>query len=854
MHQDTRIARTMRWLQCFLAVLLTLSWRAAYAQTQWPVAQFEVFEGLPYNAADGASLKAARWIGVENLALEAARLGGQHQLDQARRASVPLSAGLKREIESYLGEVARLLQDQGFAAPVLEPVVRRADGREAYRVYYGDFPNIGYAAYSYGCEGEANLRLILVNAAYLTTASGGIREKGYGDLAHELFHAVQRGSAFFRNNCNPDAGEWITEGQAEAVGWDLAWRLRGITPAREDRWGLRRYFERLALSPLDPGPLRNPDDQDEIDRRNAMVAQHRSRYYGSSSLWRFLAETTHARGTSTGGVAAWPTPLFRDVDYRYLARLLQSDTRVAGSRQRELQWLDAFLRSNEGFGLSLARIYPQFLATYMDYPLHRATRAISRSDPGSGDPAQDHKRWLQESFGGCPVLFFPQDSPAQPVSVALGRVTARCLRLHSESREPVIVDIQTQARSVAAAQQLSLGVAGGERVAAALVSENPDTGAVLASWSLQLEDWTRTLDVVITNVANAPGRTLAQDLQIGGARAGWQSNLLQPPVVRARKAARKLAPRPGSGPGSGADAEDAASAESGPASTRLERDDPAMSSCARNPGRYADRCGPSLHIRLQAVPQAMAHMGSIVTSGGFMAQNLETAQRMLQQMPADPRQLVSDERQIALRIPLIDYGFSGTFSDALISVSGGGEADLVSRGPRDVMPGPQTWFPTNASVTIEEYSMFALRGSFSAAMVAAPLPGAHREDMPTLPVVHQLQGRFLVSQPWSADTGFRQLMPAIDSVDEDIAERMPAGLQAPGTASAAASSAAATAAAGAGPGGSGAAPICDCSCAERKELLALAEAMDRAGRPSAAFVNRMMCFVQCADPYAACEQ
>ncbi len=189
--------------------------------------------------------------------------------DTPMRASVPLSPALKLAMKNYLAEVAKRLQAMGFTPARLDRVPQQAHGQSAFRVYYMDFAEPDYARVSYECEAPYRITM-QINAARLTDpgARDVITAKGYIDLAHELFHAVQHNSAFSRSNCEPP--EWITEGQAEAIG-QVAWQIKRArqVDGQVTRWGLRRYDQALDVPP-------GPDAHDQV--------------YQTSSFWRYLAE------------------------------------------------------------------------------------------------------------------------------------------------------------------------------------------------------------------------------------------------------------------------------------------------------------------------------------------------------------------------------------------------------------------------------------------------------------------------------------------------------------------------------------------------------------------------------------
>src|SRR5690606_21385982 len=119
-------------------------------------------------------------------------------------------------------------------------------------------------------------------------------ERAYEDLAHELFHNVQRAyqSAYALNH-----DLWITEGQAQAVGVDTAYKLRNVmlfkTTKQTYRLGGRPYYIPLT---------KKIEDEDA---------------YRTSSFWRYIGEH-YAASKKNQHAGVKPIP----ADYGYLAKVL----------------------------------------------------------------------------------------------------------------------------------------------------------------------------------------------------------------------------------------------------------------------------------------------------------------------------------------------------------------------------------------------------------------------------------------------------------------------------------------------------------------------------------------------------
>jgi hypothetical protein len=824
---------------------LALPGPPAAAAEPWPTVQFEVYEG-----------SGPGFFGQVPL-IEAARSAGLENTDIPLPGATPLSPGLKREMEAYLSEAAIELRRQGFPPPRIEPLVTRADGSLAYRVYFFEFGAAGLlsgkesrvALAAYGCRGQPDLRRLSFNARIagpnghllrLAESTGKVpgrldrlTDKGYGDLGHELFHGVQRNTPFFDANCFPPV--WLFEGQAEAVGHDLAWKLRGIRSPlahqQVNRWGMRPYHQ-----PFDTAPSR----PEEIINKQG---------YGASSLWRYLAELEKAARS-----AASPPPrpgagpvTDRDAfDYGYLVRMLGDDTPAKGSQQT-LEWLDGWLERDARLGRPLDRVFPDFASVFAGYWRHRLIGTT---------PESRRQGFLGVVFNDCEPYALDVNAPvaAPPVRLSLPAIAAGCITLErtDAGQEPVLIDVRTSLPP-AAARALHMGVAG-VGSAKATVAEPVKAGApAVAHWTVLLAPG-EELDLVFTNVAEAVERSEFVELDLAFAVSGWmaQGPPFDPRRQSTPQAKRRPAPAPGPRP------EDSARQTLGPGAARLERELP------ETPARpcrwpYQDasvHCGPTMTVILKESPRWMAHqdlgledlpLADLEDEAAFGVLEAFVASRSADALEA------LDAVEVRLRLPALAFGFQGAVEHALVSVSGGGWPDSVSRGPLDVEPGRGAYFPASGRVVIEEYGPLVLRGRFEAALVANPMPQASPDAFARLPVLGEVSGRFTVGQPWAGDARYEAVPPTAADIRTSLHERLPGPLR---TDAAFDLEGAMDAPAGTGAGAAGGAATgagCDCSCAGRDRVISELEAMDEEGSAgSQQQIAKAMCLLSCSEAYAAC--
>ena len=329
-----------------LASVFALQPEVSSQSTRWPIREFEVRAVHPTGrvAPFGAAVDLLRRLNVDPDVFE----------------TLALDDYVKTRIEDHLRRSAMELEAWGFPPPALEPVVETADGRRAFRVYVVDGIDEGVAGvyHSRHCRGGSETVITLNAQDVIERQSGTVTWMGLSTAGHELFHAVQFATPFFGDTpCGERVGDWITEGQARAVGVDLARQIQGegATGALY-AWGIRNYSRRL------PVPLRQdllPGDPLQVDPA-----------YQTGSFWRYLAEYQAAR--RAGG--SWPgaaRPARNASDYSYLATLLQRghadrDCYTAVARcNGEVRWLDVGVRSI--FGRTLREVFGHFMDAYVMY-------------------------------------------------------------------------------------------------------------------------------------------------------------------------------------------------------------------------------------------------------------------------------------------------------------------------------------------------------------------------------------------------------------------------------------------------------------------------------------------------------
>lgn len=466
---------------------------------EWPIKRFEVVALEPAGHADMIA-------GTEKVPVLVTRILRSVNVDPDQIfdfSVVELDPETKAAMERYLTDAATLYESWGFGPPSLEPIVELDNGATAYRVYLVKNIIVGDAHYSGikydACEGTFTERVMLLAADQILTPEeklpdgtvlkkGRITANGYGTVGHELFHAVQHGS-LFASPCSEfegSVGDWIMEGQADAVAWDAVRRLRNANPdvTAGKSWGLRDY--QFAL----PVPSVRPPETDA---------------YRTSSFWRYLAETA-----SGGTPGAEP----QSVDYSFMASLLATpsvstdcdETRDAPC-SAELFWLDRNLRAQ--FGKPLRDLYALFMQAYAQYDTARV-----------GDATNS---WQRQAFPSCyPIVFRKRDDPEYGDAVSVHHVKVDTFNANATTCFFVTPlgydgDVRVKVRvdnpgGNFAIQDLAAGLEGPPyRVENAKVEgAGEDGGPRMASWEVDFEGAEST-KFFLSNVADNPAKTTLLD-------------------------------------------------------------------------------------------------------------------------------------------------------------------------------------------------------------------------------------------------------------------------------------------------------------------------------------------------------
>ena len=770
------------------------------------------------------------------------------------------------KLENFLEYAANRLEAWGFPAPNLE-LVSTDTCRRCYRIYLDEIPtqnifstdtlgatsDIGWT-YANGDKTVIQLerRLLVLEDEFTLDASA------YFVAAHELFHAIQYNTPHWRDaeadasglpiNLTNRTGKWIGEGTSDAIALYLyeTYPLRSTLEAIVES----RKQQIIDLKKLDKKQLKAAKDQIRFDaqKRDWRIlgvrtyneplpikadASGRLKDYYTSSFWRYLAEVYAARKQWTGDYQ--PAPTREDADFSYLADFFARDY-VDNSETVETAWLDSFLKEDDQFGQPLGQTYAEFVTSLANYWQDRNKDAHIRWEA-----------WMAMYFQkSCPVVSFPPGRPSLSLKFEISELSSNCILLKQDrGYEPLAIDIQIETASAADIEALWIGIPEEHRVSRRAVVE-PDTARnkSLGIWRNYIVSPDGSTLVIIANAVDSK--------PIKG--------LLRVTMNKRDQHTQNVpAADPSGDPVEGKTA----------LAMRME----AAGTETSLSGQFAMQMQESdtfLDIRLGSSPVILDSMAGLHGSGGFVDQLLVSASALKNMMPTINGALAANAgtlntvpgAEVFIRIPRIEYGFTGTVEGARIRYSGGTGPDLYAIGPQDSDPGPQQVFDPSSIVTITEYSPEVLVGSYRANLVDPELaPAQKQQARPVLRTVSTVEEQFAISAPWVqlSDTATAMPVDPWGELESGLMKRMPQDLKGAGRDIAA--EARRVSEEDREPdfssiksGLSAPSGTCDCSCAGLDALNRMGEAVDAAGRaPTAAERQLAMCAMTCSAQYAMCE-
>lgn len=650
------------------------------------------------------------------------------------------------EYEKYLSDVAVYYQSIGFKAPPLPTT----SGDKAYIVYMYDYDDKDTTAKAgYGLKKPIILEIPAIDLRVdLSRAivAGKPVKRTFEDLAHELFHNIQRG---YQLSFYVDHGDWIAEGQAQALGMEAAKQLRGIdiykdggTEANEDYWlGGRHYYWRLTTETSDES-------------------------YRTASFWRYIGEhVAAAKANGRAGVTRI------DPDYRYLAKIYNNHPfKGPATAAGDLTWLDNALEKEVGLGLD--RLYPNFASTFAAY-------VPSRLSVPSPSPANYQDTWLDRVYGLCPVVSLGAGAASGSVKAVLPKTASRCFKADVAGTGRFDISIQAHADTPQLLEALHIGVSGGTKVSSPKIIVSPSGGGYLGHWRFHIPTAAPQV-FIISNMAAEPAKTLNQDVVLTLTASQWNSSMTTPTP--------QAQPQPQPTPVNGNRTNP--TSPSRDATRQANQDDIATglvalsNQTASGSRAFFNRnidpcgqpfavvgCGPNTTIQLSLTPGVLGDLSQTSGTGGTMGQFMSNmlaiadngiAQTSEQLLAAQQKIMSTEGAEVNIVIPAIEYGFTGSFGNAHIAMSGAnGAGAFQSLDAQSQHSG---------HVTIDEFTPYVLRGRFDANLTRTSATDYTQVER------RSISGSFVVAAPWEGDRDVTVYRPAANptgAVTQDLNEAFP---------------------------------------------------------------------------------
>ena len=645
-----------------------------------------------------------------------------------------------------------------------------------------------------------------------------IRGEDFASLAHELMHPVIQASPFMKGHCA--VGKWISEGISDAISFDVTrsilssnfgtnYRMNAIyrmkakfrdsigTPNGATKtFGLRWYQHPL---------------QQHLEGENAPEDDAKKIHYSTSSFWRYLAETRYIEKRNPND--AYPTsrtnggPGYSLVDYGYLVDLFNSrhPYMPAGKKQTnplgDLRWVNEFLKSDKYFRTSAQRIFTRFISSMANYHVDRLSKA--REDAGLEAPSISMERWMSVlfkdgEFEAGKTCFMAANEIGSPrgadMDVMVHPNAATCLMASPPSGPyppGTMVDILVLGDELNVLKQLRIGLPDGS------IESGPDIHSFMGGGAPYYARWSFPLSAVrdgtyiLVNMAERPERTKRFTGNFRFNLSSWESSKTTVPQPPAQPPVKENSDgwRPSRRETVRKDAEASFKQpmENLVPMTSVKRSGYDKTPRCDEQKLRLNMCGPQLRINLQLSPFGVAgsFRGSAANSlyRDYMAMDGMNPIPNIQKYSAN---LIDAERQmdardgdrIRIAIPKIEYGFTGNINNADIRVDRArsgtrdNEKDYRTTGPnvpRDNGNG-EISDPPNGKVTIDEYSHYVLRGSFSGTLI-----DDKRDAAGNRVVIGDISGTFNIPSPFTGDENFPLVMEQFeDEMINSMLEMIPA--------------------------------------------------------------------------------
>ena len=638
----------------------------------------------------------------------------------------------EQDIENWLSRVADYFESQGFREPRYE--AKTSDGKH-YEVHVHPISDGSHARAVIDCDNSDFVTKIQIDPELSFDGNGKLTTKAYQDIAHELFHLVQQAYPVFFDGCN--VGEWITEGTAEAVGIETARRLPPYrAPFDHCQMGMRSYKRKLYTN-------------DKSARADPPCRRFGGLDYQAQSFWQFLGEYS----TRKMFIA---TEEFVPPDYSYLHYFFETEHPM-GTPQQEYAWLEKALRRSirysriPQFHIGLHRAYSRFAGTFASY------WKPGRLNLYPGGESDNEEEWIEDIFGKCEPVLISKGASISPVALNIEPVAAGCIKLDFAftGRVKLVFYASGDGASIDL-DSLAISTDGGKKIIRRDPGEqNPDK---LGHFTVDAESGTPQY-LIISNVARNAGNSVGMSPTIR----------IVPDFVSTDMATEKKVTKTGTDQTPEEELQNAWESRSWRGKASQKDKSPCVEPFDVSP------CGPTTYIHLELIPDT-GHLLDEVRQPSMVREERMTTvlgaivERGEEQVLIDiGRSLREIQKQdgwrVRIRVPRIQPGFTGSFTNAYMAVAkavnpdGSADDDYRAIGPGWVGTCDDGYHPSSGQVSISEFTKDGLRGTFSAKLVSIE----NAETCQTAPVSRPIAGSFTIT-----DINWGNTSAAQESSEEDI--------------------------------------------------------------------------------------
>lgn len=658
-------------------------------------------------------------------------------------AQVEPDAALKQKLATY--QRAQTYVHAAYVGAGFEPAgIETRNPAGVLTTFYVDFQN-GFVNQANAFAGTVPIN----GATSVWYNHAGFNGRNHTDnlhtVGHEFFHRILSPIAERRRHWGrevPLERKWMNEGIPTAISQMALEGFDGTRIKSRVKPGDKQAARALGVFYLDyPLDLRRAYPQPTTNlwfESTGSDSTADTLSYATASFWRHVAQ-------SSGGIKWFKT--------------LMDRPRPAGDTPGDwVDWVEDGIQKGDAFA-NLAEAYNSYVSWIIDYPYRNETSESGYFAWGKWQSTLFHE--------GCPVVEVFAGRGAVPVSASIRPLSSQCLRVKVNGVPEKLGIVQITLANATDAHCRDLNVVAGGMTTILQSPVLEDDGTCSWHWHYPYRPVNEKAKgeqvFVITNVRpDSPSKTqYVRNLQflVKAPGVAVQASGNVTATTAASVTAEKKLPVPKKA---------SQKAEVLPVSSSpdIESPEPYRGSGCDALTRQIGPCGPYTEIKLGFGELAEYAIETGLSKIGVAGGDLTSINELVAQVSGGAfmgKATQSIDAAITLKFPRIEPGFTGSFSDAMISLGvgqGDFSATLESIDPKYIRKGINFECPDvgaiyryNGKVSIESYTASGITGSFSADFHQPPSEGC-----PVPLKVATVSGRFSTA-------------PAADEVQEAYQDR-----------------------------------------------------------------------------------